>query len=447
MKKKLKIVLLGLAIIIIAFIIFWLFQPKFTKDNVGTYYKKANGTYATNEWVKSFFDWYYFDANGYMAKGQIVPGEFFTDIKTGKMMKNNWLFVNNGYYFFGKDGKMVRDNWVKFKNKYYYLLPSGSMAINQWVDNYYVGQDGAMLTNTVTPDGNSVGGDGKIIAVGNVQNQKAPKTSNVTAKNNTKISHGSNDLYNEIISNIPDNKNTYDMVEYQPNGVLSFWGYQLFDANGDGIDELFIYRNGYRGRFFIDEAYTIKNNKAVIFDVGVGVDGVRSNCYTGATRDDVWYSLIDGKIAFCSYHWGSIDEMIIIDPKINKKEQIVYDTTISETGWAYNGNPISAEEADSRIIFMENQIGYFYGCELKTKDNKALSETKKLFDDSLIKSEKKPQTRPLPEGVVITDKKSDGTHLTLEEVRRIQESMRAEDDEEDYYDDYEEDDYEEDDEE
>ena len=49
---------------------------------------------------------------------------------------------------------MIGDKWYYFDNK-------GHMLSNQWVGDYYVGRDGYMLKNTITPDNYVVGSDGK----------------------------------------------------------------------------------------------------------------------------------------------------------------------------------------------------------------------------------------------------------------------------------------------
>lgn len=74
--------------------------------------------------------------------------------------KNSWQQIGGTWYYFGADGYMYYSTWMQSGNQWYYLLDSGAMAVNQWVGNYYVGSDGAMLTNTTTPDGYQVGSDG-----------------------------------------------------------------------------------------------------------------------------------------------------------------------------------------------------------------------------------------------------------------------------------------------
>ena len=51
--------------------------------------------------------------------------------------------------------------WVQRGADWYYQNDNGSYAKNQWVENYYLGSDGIMYTNSLTPDGYYVDATGK----------------------------------------------------------------------------------------------------------------------------------------------------------------------------------------------------------------------------------------------------------------------------------------------
>lgn len=95
------------------------------QDSNGWYYIKDNGTRAAGEWVTLDGSFYRIDDNGYMAKG-----------------------------------------WRQVDGKWYFLRSNGSMAVNYWEKDeasgkcYYLGSDGVMLTDCMTPDGYYVGADG-----------------------------------------------------------------------------------------------------------------------------------------------------------------------------------------------------------------------------------------------------------------------------------------------
>ncbi|WP_031554931.1 tetratricopeptide repeat protein [Oribacterium sp. FC2011] len=108
----------------------------------GRHYYDENGVSFTG-WLQLKGKWYLFDSNGIMLTG-------FQDDK-GKT------------YYLRTDGIMVI-GWQDINGKRYFFDENGAMLKNQWIDNtFYVGADGAMLVDTVTPDGKKVGKDGKKI--------------------------------------------------------------------------------------------------------------------------------------------------------------------------------------------------------------------------------------------------------------------------------------------
>jgi len=91
------------------------------KDSVGWWYRNSDGSYPKSKWERIGDKWYYFDGRGYI-------------------IHSKWEYINGHWYYFNT---------------------SGHMLSNQWVGDYYVGKDGDMLKNTVTPDNYVVGSDGK----------------------------------------------------------------------------------------------------------------------------------------------------------------------------------------------------------------------------------------------------------------------------------------------
>lgn len=97
-------------------------------------------------WKKDGERWYYIKEDGQRAAGE-------------------WQTLNGLDYWFDADGYMAT-GWRKFTNgSWYYFRPSGGYAVKSgWVQDggnwYYLGADGVLLTNTTTPDGYQVNGDG-----------------------------------------------------------------------------------------------------------------------------------------------------------------------------------------------------------------------------------------------------------------------------------------------
>lgn len=142
----------------------------FKKIQGKTYYFQSNG-YVKTGWLSLNNSWYMFNADGSMITGW--HGDYYLD-ENGNVVKNSWAgsywcgedgkYVINTFtpdeYYCGSDGVYVRNRWIKVDGKDYYMNGYGKMAKNTWVGAYYLGTDGAMLTNAFTPDGFYVGTDG-----------------------------------------------------------------------------------------------------------------------------------------------------------------------------------------------------------------------------------------------------------------------------------------------
>ncbi len=97
-------------------------EGKWEQDLNGWRFKKTDGIYPKEEWIKNNGKWYYFNQTGYMSTG--------------------WVQVSGQWYYMNQDGSMAV-GWMKVDNKWYYLTGSGEC-----------------LLNTTTPDGYQVDGNG-----------------------------------------------------------------------------------------------------------------------------------------------------------------------------------------------------------------------------------------------------------------------------------------------
>ncbi len=85
-------------------------------------------------------------------------------------MADEWDRSEDGkhWMYFDYSGEPLMDEWIEVNGKTYYLDAKGYMKTG-WVTNqgegtrHYMGEDGAMLTNTFTPDNRYVGPDGAIV--------------------------------------------------------------------------------------------------------------------------------------------------------------------------------------------------------------------------------------------------------------------------------------------
>ncbi len=120
---------------------------KWIQDQIGWWYKNADGSYPANKWQFIDNKWYFFNKAGYMVTG--------------------WILSNNKWYYLGTDGAMVENSWILDKEKWYFLKSgNGDMAIgwilwkNKW---YYLNENGDMAVNCITPDGYQVDSNGEWI--------------------------------------------------------------------------------------------------------------------------------------------------------------------------------------------------------------------------------------------------------------------------------------------
>lgn len=164
---------------------------------------------------------YFFNKNGYLRTGWVRNKgvlRFFR--KTGRLGVKGRMYqscqrkVNRrGFYRFEADGSVVTglqeigDKWYFFSTAYrkgerglmvvnsfaatndgrtIYLLRNGVMARNRWVKykgkRYYLGNDGNLLRNTVTPDNWKVDGEGHRIGKANGGSTLSPSSPGTKAQ-------------------------------------------------------------------------------------------------------------------------------------------------------------------------------------------------------------------------------------------------------------------------
>lgn len=98
----------------------------------------------TARWVQDAKGWYFLNTDNTYPAGQ-------------------WMNINGYYYWFESSGYMAT-GWKQLNGSWYYLKPGGEMAADYWVQSngnwHYMGTNGAMMTNTTTPGGYRVDGNG-----------------------------------------------------------------------------------------------------------------------------------------------------------------------------------------------------------------------------------------------------------------------------------------------
>lgn len=100
-----------------------------------------------------------------LSVGWKANGEKWVFLKENSIpAKDEVLDIKGKRYWFDSDEYMAVGWRQDNKGNWYYMESSGAMDFSSWINYnglwYYVGSDGKMLTNTTTPDGYYVNGDG-----------------------------------------------------------------------------------------------------------------------------------------------------------------------------------------------------------------------------------------------------------------------------------------------
>ncbi len=188
----------------------------------GTYYYVKDGDFVTGEELQLADGNYFFDYTGAMVKNTVNNQKYYGAdgrqvTKTGwYKVDTKWIYIQNGslcygdtyeinktVYAFDYQGFMVtndwydgvyynadgiavkkstiKDGWQLYGGRYYYYK-NGFLVRNTWVGDYYIGSEGYMLRNQETPDNYYVGNDGKYVK-NTVINGKVIKSNGKIAKN------------------------------------------------------------------------------------------------------------------------------------------------------------------------------------------------------------------------------------------------------------------------
>ena len=157
-------------------------KASWQSNSTGWWYQNADGSYPANEWKQINGSWYYFNESGYMVASMWIgnyylgeSGAMLTNTTTpdgyvvgsdGAWVQNtgSWQSNSTGWWYQNADGSYPANEWQQIDGSWYYFNESGYMVASIWIGNYYLGENGAMLTNTTTPDGYVVGSDGAWIA-------------------------------------------------------------------------------------------------------------------------------------------------------------------------------------------------------------------------------------------------------------------------------------------
>ncbi len=95
-----------------------------------------------------------------MRAKSVILALILSALCSQSVLAATWMQNDIGWWWQEDDGSYPVSSWKLINGYWYYFHSNGYMADNEWIGDYYVGSDGAMLVNTVTPDGYLVGADG-----------------------------------------------------------------------------------------------------------------------------------------------------------------------------------------------------------------------------------------------------------------------------------------------
>ena len=122
------------------------------EDDKGWWFQNADGTYPKSEWLRVYWDWYYFNDDGYAVTGW---QEIEYNGKKEKFYFNNscqmvtgWQYLDNHWYYFNTNGVMLKGlqtlSWAGVTSTYLFN-ENGILVQNDSVNlTVYANPDGTI---------------------------------------------------------------------------------------------------------------------------------------------------------------------------------------------------------------------------------------------------------------------------------------------------------------
>lgn len=146
---------------------------------------------------------------------QTINGKTYY-LQKGEIPFTGWLNINNICYYIQDDGT-IATGWQEIDGVTYCFADNGIMLTNQWIDGKYVGTEGNMYANTITPDGTYVGKDG-------LEDISLGKTNSVEGMDDLKVT------LEEMLSGYSGTWSIY-VKDIENNKYLTINNTQLFSAS------------------------------------------------------------------------------------------------------------------------------------------------------------------------------------------------------------------------
>ena len=112
------------------------------------YYFPASGICVMKKWHRISGNYYYFNKNGKLLTDCFI-GDYYVDA-SGVRLTSSWAEKDGRRYYLDGQGKRLRNTWIKKDGKFYYMLADGSMAADCQIGDYYVDKNGVRQEEQVS---------------------------------------------------------------------------------------------------------------------------------------------------------------------------------------------------------------------------------------------------------------------------------------------------------
>ena len=107
----------------------------------GKWVVDSNGWYPKNQWQKIDGVTYFFKADGYMASNEWCKNYWINADGSCSNIKATWKKDKKGYWF-GYSGWYAKNQWQMIDGYWYYFKSDGYMASNEWCKGYWLNKNG-----------------------------------------------------------------------------------------------------------------------------------------------------------------------------------------------------------------------------------------------------------------------------------------------------------------
>ncbi|MGN8818941.1 cell wall-binding protein [Oribacterium sp. HCP28S3_H8] len=173
---------------------------------------------AKDRWVQTDGSWYFY------IDPEVIPENYQAE------PFNGWIHADTEIWYYCVNSRMIT-GWAPVNGKWYYFNTDGVMLKNQWVGAFYLGEDGAVLTDTTTPDGSKVDAYGSKLIHGKPVESLNEKTARYVEV--LKQHPDATVTFGSPATIVRDTRNNYNFVTYKAMTLYDKkTGEQLYTGDG-----------------------------------------------------------------------------------------------------------------------------------------------------------------------------------------------------------------------